>query len=120
MLITLNDIVTSTESLRKLTTLDLPIKISFRLLELTKQLEVRLTSFEETRLTLLKKYGTQTDATNFKIEDVNVEPFSKEMEELLSEELDVNFVKISVDSLPDSISISAADLRLLSWLFVQA
>lgn len=117
MKINLNDVVNSVDIVKKLIEYKLPVKTSFRLMTLVKTLDAKLQTFEECRVSLVKKYGELNEETQqISVKPENVEEFAKEYQELLKEEFEVDFSKIGVESLPDDVSISVSELQKVSWL----
>ena len=117
MKIQLAKVVNSVQVFQKLTQQELPVKVSFRLLSLIKQLDEKLKAFEDSRVTLIKKYGENLEDGGFKVKDENLEVFQSDLNELLTEEIELDFVSIDINSLPDSISLSMAELGQIEWVF---
>lgn len=116
MKVKLNNIIGSVEIIRKLTQQSLPVKLAFRFLALTKQLDEQLKTFEEARISLIKKYGEELEDGGFSVKPENVQEFSVEMNELLNEEISIEFTRINVESFPDTLELSASDLGKVEWI----
>jgi len=121
----LQEIINSTEALRKLSEMDLPSKTSFKIMLIVKELDTYLKPFEEARNNLIKKHGTvikdkdgkETD--QYKIDPSNpetIEVFNKEMTDLLNEEIELKSKKIKIDEISD-LKIKPKDLMQLEFIF---
>jgi len=90
-----------------LSTQDLPIKKSYSLVKLLKQLKEKLEVFNEAKMNLYKKYGEEDKKTQqIIVKQENMASFNKEYTELCEQEEEYNFSKI--DILPeDNIKIKA-------------
>ena len=116
MKVQLNNVVNSVEIMRKLTQQSLPVKLAYRFLSLTKQLDSHLKTFEEARVALIKKYGEAQEDGGFSVKQENIQAFSEEMNELLTEEISVEFQRISIESFPDAVELSVAELGKVEWI----
>ena len=99
--------------LDKLLILPLPIRCSYQVAKLAKRLNEPLSALEETRVTLVKKYGTldpKTGRTEVKKEAENYPQFAKEYNELMSIENDVTFDRVK---LPEDLVIEPGYLIAL-------
>lgn len=116
MKIKLSQIINSKEALEELIKKELPIKISYRIQKVIRVIEPEYSSYDSVRHKLIvEKYGEENpkDSGSWKVKDENTSVFYKELEELLSEEIDIDVLKIK---LPDDITITPSHLYLLSWL----
>lgn len=116
MQVKLGQILNSVETIRKLTAAELPLKLSFRLVSLVKQLDEHLKVFEELRAALIRKYGEEIEGGAIQVKPENIETFSIEMNEALQEEVSVAFEKIHIDSFPDSVTLTASEMMTVDWL----
>lgn len=116
---TLKEILQNVESLSKLLNKELPVKTAYRLGRLSKVLQSELDQFNLTRNNLIKKYGKEKDG-QYQIEPDDkeaLEKFNKEIEELLTVEINIDsYNPINVDDLGD-IKLSAIDMSNLSIFF---
>jgi len=115
MKLSLRKILNSTSSISKLNEVELPIKISFRLSLLSKNLDYILKIYSDKLNIIFEKYGEKIDNEQIKIKHDNVELFTKEKNELEDEEVDVDVQEIKISEI-ESIKISAKDMMLLDWL----
>ena len=95
----------------------LPVRTSFKLSKIIKTLSNELSSVEETKIKLFKKYGSQNEDGQLQIlpETEEHENFIRELGELMSEEVDLDIKPISIDDLGD-INISVKDMLALSHI----
>lgn len=119
MKLTLKELLQNVESLGKLLNKELPVKTAYRLGKLSKALQSELDQFNLTRNNLIKKYGKEKDG-QYQIDPDDkeaLEKFNKEIEELLSVEINIDvYDPISVDELGE-IKLSAIDMSNLSVFF---
>jgi hypothetical protein len=116
MKILLSQIVNSKESLEKLLGEKLPIKTAYRIQKIYRQLQPELAHYEELRTKLItEKYGTEESegSGNWKVRPENNNEFIRELTELLSVEIDIEFVKVK---LPDTSQMSPTDSFMLEWM----
>jgi len=82
--------------------------------------EGEIQSFNETRMSLIKKYGEKdsnneliTDEKgNCKIEDGSIGAFSAELNELLATEVEINANKIKIEQL-ENLDFTPSDMAVL-------
>ena len=117
MKITLGKVVQAVEPLQKLFNESMPIKTTFKLKKLTQEINDNLKIYDESRNTLLKKYGKE-DKDNegvYIVQPKNQEALDKEHQELIDTEITLAFEPISADILGD-IQMSPKDLLLLAGI----
>ena len=117
MNVSLNDLQKGFISLSKLAGQDLPIKSSYWLSRLAKAAEAEMKTLEDARIKLVKRLGEDDGAGNYSIPADAMEAFTAEMAELLDVSVELPGDKIKLDSLGDSVRLSAIDLINLDWLF---
>lgn len=115
MKVKLEKIVNGKQSLVNLLNQSLPVKTSYRLGKLVSKVERELKDFEAKRLELVKKHGdpVEGDSNKIQVREGNLEEFTKELNELLDVDVDLNFEPVSLDQLADA-KLSAVDLNALS------
>lgn len=113
MKIKLANIKNMETSLDSLLKKELNIRVAYRLSKLAKQIYEELLAFEESRIKLIKKYGYFNKETQLYEIDTknqkNVDDFTTEFNQLVSEEVDINFKPILLEDLGD-IKLSAIDM----------
>lgn len=116
----ISSLLNSTEALQKLAGADLKAKLAWQVARLLKAAEAELQSFNETRMTLIKKYGEKdaegeliTDEKgNCKIPPEVIDTFTTELNELINTEVEISVNKISIDDL-ENISFTPSEMTLL-------
>ena len=116
----ISDLLNSTETLQKLAQKDFKAKLAWSIARLLKAAEAEIQSFNDTRLNLIKKYGEKdengeliTDEKgNCRIESENLAEFNKELNELVSTEVEINANKISIDLL-ENVDFTPSDMAIL-------
>lgn len=115
MNIKLKDILNNTESIRSLQTINLPIKISYRIKRLSDKLDPIIKSYEEKRNELIREFGTENEDKTLSVKNPEkVEQFMAKIMDIQEVEEIVEFEPISVKELGD-ILIPAKDL--VSFIF---
>jgi len=118
MKISLQKIYDSHMSIRKLLSADLPVKTAFKLSRLAKELNGLFQDVEAQRIRLVEKYGEKDEKGHSQVTQENMEQFSKEITELFSEEVEVDFSPISIEEL-EGAKLSAFDMEGLSFLIME-
>lgn len=116
----ISDLLNATETLQKLAQKDFKAKLAWTISKLLKQAEAEIQSFNETRMTLVKKYGEKDendelitdDKGNCKIVQECIDDFSNELDELLNTEVEINANKIQMNLLED-VKFTPADMAVL-------
>lgn len=116
----ISDLLNSTETLQKLSQKDFKAKLAWSISRLLKAAETELQAFNDTRMTLIKKCGEKdangeliTDEKgNCKILPEDIDSFSKELNELVESEVEINANKIKMDLLED-IDFTPSDMAAL-------
>ena len=118
--ITLEQLVNSTEGLRGLSQKSLKARPAYSIAKILKAAEAEITSFNETRMNLIRKYGEKDENNELKSDDngnVRIPPevlddFNKELQELLGTEVEINANKIRIDDIGD-VEFTAAEMAQL-------
>ncbi len=117
MKISLKEIVNSTEQIKALLEVKLPVKISYKLSRLANKINPILETFNENRNKLIKEFGEEDPETkNYSVKDPEkLEQFTKKLLELLDVEEEIDwFEPIKIDDLG---SIELEPKLLVSWIF---
>jgi len=112
----LGQIVQSTNALKELIATKLPIKISYQLNRLSREIDAELKIFEEKRIELIKEFGVKDEESGeTKVSPENIAEFMKKFDELSAIEVNLNYAdKIKVEDLGD-IKMEASNI--IDWLF---
>ena len=116
----ISDLLNSTDTLQKLAQKDFKAKLAWSIARLLKAAEAEIQSFNETRMTLIKKYGDKDengelitdDKGNCKIGNDVLNEFTTELNELVNTEVEINANKIKIDLLAD-IDFTPSDMAIL-------
>ena len=128
------DIFNVKEPLQRLSQGLMTVKLSFAVFKLAKELAEINTVITETREKLIKQYGSEdpakqnywrveqfllepvdSDSNQMKqVDNPNWEPFAEAFNELMEEEVEIEYEKLT---LPETLDISPADIALLSVFF---
>lgn len=116
----ISEILNSTDVLQKLSKKDFKAKLSWAIARLLKSIDKEIQEFNETRLSLVQKYGEKDengnlitdDNGNAKLEPSSISEFSTQLNELLDTSVEINANKINVDLLED-IDFTPTEVALL-------
>jgi len=114
----IKEILASKEAIEELIGIDVPINSAIKISKVQKEINDILEVYDSKRKVLFDKYGEETKEANgeTKIKDENIQEFSKDILEILSEELeDFNVKPILISTLGD-INIKPASITSLDWL----
>jgi hypothetical protein len=117
MKLKLGTIINSKEAFQELLKEKLPIRKAFKIKEVLKLIEPKFEMYEDLRSKLImEKYGEQEGETgNWKVRDSMSKKFFLELQELQSEDIELDTVKIKLPD-DDSIKITSANMYLLEWI----
>ena len=116
----ISDLISSVETLQKLSQKDFKAKLAWSIARLLRAAEAEMQSFNETRMNLIKKYGEKDengelvvdDKGNCKIAPDSAEQFSKELNELVESEIEINANKINIE-LFDDVNFTPYEMSVL-------
>ena len=116
----MNDLLNATETLQKLSQKELKAKLALQISRILKEGEREIQNFNEVRTNLINKYGEKdsegqlvTDENdNCKIPNDQVDNFSKELNELVNMDIEINANKVKLDDL-ENIDFTPADMFAL-------
>lgn len=107
----LHTLVEAREPFQNLSSKELPLKTSYKLAKVIRQVNEELALFDEQRLKLCRKYGVLSEKDNtYSVPPDKMPEFGKEYAELLAIDVELDFEKVH---LPDTISIKPIDLVAL-------
>ena len=96
---------------------EVPIKTAWKLNRLIKAFDKELGDIEDFRVSLIKKLGVEDESGNVQVPEDKMNEFVTEFNELLQQEIDIEFETIDVDTFGD-VNLSARDLMVLEKIFV--
>lgn len=94
----------------------LPVKINFYLQKNKNTLLELAESIESTRNELFTQYGTFVEDKGYEFSEENMVLLNKEIEELASLEQEVNIYMVNIDTLPDDIILTTAQMDALMFM----
>lgn len=125
MNVKLNALINAREGFDALLDLDLPIKTSYRITKIAKEVQSEYEIYEEKRNALVKKYGGEVEERSgekvekvFKVLPENMEKFITEHNELASIEVELNFDPINLTDLGENVKIKPKYLYMLENFIV--
>jgi hypothetical protein len=125
MKVKLNDVINAQGSFQKLSTMEaLPGKMTYTIFHNIRKLEIEIKAFDDMRQKLFEKYGEECEEceeTNEKTKKINkfkrikkenVEQFTKEVNEVLEKEIEVDIWKITAEDIKQLTSSPSASTLL--------
>ena len=116
MLVKLSDLWNARATLGKLATMSFKAKTSYKLMKLIDQANKELEPFGKVRQEVFLKYGDQ-DGEKIVVRQDEIEAFTKEMEELELQEIDLKF-PVTLDELSNA-DLTPSELFDLNFMFVE-
>lgn len=121
--LTINDLLNVIPILRELANKPFKGAITFKIARLIRELNKEATLFEESRRTLIEKYGVRKEDGSFevledgtiKLREDQIQECSEEMNTLLNTEIEINADKIPAETF-DNIEISPSQIIVLESL----
>ncbi len=104
------------EALNGLLRLKMNATVAFNIMEVITKIEPIIENFNKTRQNLIEKYGEKIEDDKIMIKEENKELWTKEIEELLNTEVEIDIKKINRKAL-DNLEIEPIKLIKLKWLF---
>lgn len=116
----MSDLLNATDTLQKLSQKELKARLALQIARMLKEAEREIQNFNEIRMNLIKKYGEKDesgeiitdDNGNCKIIPESVTVFSKELNELVEMEVEINANKIKLDDL-DNLDFTPGEMVTL-------
>lgn len=95
----------------------LPVKINFFIQKNKSTLLTLAQDIDNARIAIAQNYGTIDHESNqFVIPEDKVDVANSEISDLLAIEQDVNIRKVSIDTFPDDISLTTAQMEALMFM----
>jgi len=106
------------EPLTKLIEKEIPVSIAFRINKLVKIIDEHLVEIEEFRVKLINTHGERNEEKNqLEIPQRKMKDFTKEMNVLLNEQVEIEFTPINIELFGDDLKLSTKDLMVLEKIF---
>ena len=118
--ITLEQLINSTDGLKGLSQKPLKARSAYAVSKILKAADAEMTSFNETRMELIKKYGEKGEDGELKSDEngnvhilpESLETFNKELQDLLKTEVEISASKIRIEDI-DDVEFTAAEMAQL-------
>ena len=115
MKIKLSEIVNSTNRIKELLEIKMPIKVSYRINRIVDKLQPILATYDKKRNELVTEYGEKQENDTIQVTDPEkMKVFIEKITEILEVEEEVDFEKIPVDSLGD---VMIEPSKLINFIF---
>lgn len=116
----ISELLNSTETLQKLSQKDFKAKLAWQIARILKAAEAEIQSFNETRTSLIKKYGEKDETGelvvdekgNCKIGDTDLQEFNAQLTDLLNSDVEINANKIDIAQL-ENLDFTPSDMAIL-------
>lgn len=118
--ISMSDLLNCTETLQKLSQQELKARLALAVARVLKEAEREIQNFNEVRMNLINKFGEKDadgqlitdDNGNCKILPEGVETFSKELNDLITTEVEINANKLKLDDL-ENLDFTPSQMAML-------
>ena len=118
--ITLEQLINSTDGLKGLSQKSLKARSAYAVSKIIKAADAEMTTFNETRMELIKKYGEKgedgevksDENGNVRILPESLNDFNKELQELLKTPVEINANKIRMEDI-DNVEFTPAEMAQL-------
>lgn len=116
----MSDLLNATETLQKLSQKELKAKLALSIARVLKEAEREIQNFNEIRMNLINKYGEKDDQGelitddkgNCKIPPEGIDTFTKELNELVNTDLEINANKLKLSDI-ESLDFTPGDMAVL-------
>lgn len=99
----------------------LPVKINFYLQKNKKLLIALAQDIENTRIEIAQRYGKLDAETNqYIIEPDKINEASKELQDLLDLEQEVNIYKINIENITDDLTLTTGQMEAIMFMIEEA
>ena len=116
MQVKLSEVYNSIEPLNKLSEMQLPLNVSYKLVKMVKKLNDEIESIEKMRQKLIKKHGKEEENGGIRVPEEKKQDFINEFTTLLNTKIKLDFEPISLQELKD-LTMSVSDMGRLHFLF---
>ena len=95
----------------------LPVKVNFFIQKNKATLTTLAQDIDNSRIAIVQNYGKLNEETNqFMVPEENIEAANAELMDLFNIEQEVDIRKISIDSMPDDINLTTAQMEALMFM----
>ena len=118
MKVTLNDIFRSQRVIQKLSEHPMPIRTAYRISKILQPISHEYDTIEKLRIQLVSKYGEEKDGKK-EVPPEKVNDFVLELQELLSSETEVEFEPLSLQDLPENLTMTPQELASIDFMLTE-
>lgn len=95
----------------------LPVKVNFFIQKNKATLMTLAQDIDNSRIEIVKNYGTMDEESNqFVVPEDKIEAANAELMDLFNIEQEVDIRKVSIDSFPDDINLTTAQMEALMFM----
>lgn len=95
----------------------LPVKVNFFIQKNKATLMTLAQDIDNSRIAIVQNYGTMDESANqFVVPDDKIEAANAELMDLFNIEQEVDIRKVSIDSFPDDINLTTAQMEALMFM----
>lgn len=119
MTIKLSEVIGNIDSIKALQEVKFPVKVSYRIKRLVDKLEPIVKAYNEKRHAIISELGQPDGKGNIAIPKEDTEKlaeYAKRLQELLDVEETIDFEKVNIESLPETVTVEPK-LLLINWIF---
>lgn len=114
MKLKLLDVINSKDVLEKINKEAFSAKVSYFIQRNLKNINNEFLNFSDTRLKLFEKYGEKIEES-YRILPEKIEKFTKEMNELITQEIELDIIQVSLDEF--DCKLSPEEMSKIDWMF---
>lgn len=113
----------SIEVLNKITTMELPIKLSYAFSKNITKINRELEVYNKERQKLIEKYGEKDEEGKLKVKEngniniLDADNFNKDIKEILEIENEIDIHIIDLESINADVNITPGDLIVIDYMF---
>lgn len=113
----------SIEVLNKITTIELPIKLSYAFSKNITKINRELEVYNKERQRLIEKYGEKDEEGKLKVKEngniniLDADNFNKDIKEILEIENEIDIHIIDLESINADVNITPGDLIVIDYMF---
>jgi len=97
---------------------EIPVTAAFRLQNLIKAFDEQLQIIEEYRVQLINKFGKKNEEKGeIEVPTKKMKDFMKSMNELLNEEVEIDYRPININTFGDDLRVTTKTLMILEKIF---
>jgi len=115
MKVKLETVLNSIQALRKIAAEPLPVKYGYRISKILKAVENEMQIFDNLRIALVQRLGEEKEGGEYVVKPENQDEFTKELTELLNQEIELNCEKIQLDWIGD-VKLTYSEALTLEYL----